>query len=89
MRQAIVDTVARLRGEGHGAHAELFMAVSVLQQPAGETGRRMGLDAGQVKSRLRLARSRFRVAFEDLLRREGGDAAQLERELEAVREIIG
>lgn len=88
VRQAIKNVVDAFESSGQPAHAVAFVRVYLDQVSVADVAEEINHTTGQIKGMLRVARSRFKKAFEEVLLRDGITAEQVEQEIEAMMEII-
>ena len=88
VRRAVKQTLAKLEEAGQAAHGRAFVAFHFEQASIEAIARELAKSPGQVKGMLRLARTRFRAVFVELLTHDGVPAERHDAELRAMLEVI-
>ena len=88
VRRAVKQTLARLEEDGQAAHGRAFVAFHFEQASVDTIAAELDRSPGQVKGMLRLARSRFKSVFVQLLTHDGVPPTRHDAELRAMLEVI-
>lgn len=88
VRQSIKQVVTGFESAGQDAHAKAFVMAYLEQAGVSTIAEALDMTAGQIKGMLRLARTRFKAAFLELLERDGIPPGRLEEEIQAIMEVV-